>query len=176
MFLYPANQHSKSYAVRIFLRENNHGVRFWGSQPLMCTLWHLTYPIEAPWGPQPQIWSYAGRWRPLCHQSTDGHTSEPHTSWAWPQPENGKKQRNVKKTHLLTDRMSWNTKKTKTNLATNSHRPVKDTMHAQNGRLWWVDDGCAEERAENSTITNRECATIHVLYCQLVLTRLWAKI
>lgn len=62
-----------------------------------------------------------------------------------------------------------------TNLATNSHWPVKDTMHAQNCRLWWVDDGCAEERAENPAVTDGECAAIHIFHCQLVLTCLCTK-
>lgn len=85
-----------------------------------------------------------------------------------------KERRNVKKktsTYILY-KLKHNKSKPNTNLATNSHWPVKDTMHAQNGRLWRVDDGCAEERAKDSTITNSERATIHVLYGQLVLTRL----
>lgn len=100
--------------------------------------------------------------------------SEPHTSWAWPQPGNGERQRKVKMCTSTNSKVKHN--KLITNLATNSHWPIKDPMHAQNGWLWWVDDGGAEERAKNSTITDSERATIHILHCQLILTGLWAKI
>lgn len=179
MFLSLVNQHRKSYAVRISLREKDRCVTLWGSQPLMCAWWPLTYPREAPWGPQPQTWFYAERWRPLCRQLNDGHMSEPHTSWAWPQPDKTQRQtlwgRENTWKHLLIDRTDWNNKLI-TNLSTNSHWPVKNTMHAQNGWLWRVDDGCAKEWAENAAITDGECTTIHIFHCQLVLACLRVNI
>lgn len=60
-------------------------------------------------------------------------------------------------------------------LAIDGHRPVKDTMHAQDGRLWWVNDGCAKQRAEHATIANGERATVHIFNSKLIFTSLRNK-
>lgn len=57
-------------------------------------------------------------------------------------------------------------------LASNSNRPVKDAMHAQDGRLRRVDDGCSKQRSKYSTIADGECTTIHVLNGKLILASL----
>lgn len=61
------------------------------------------------------------------------------------------------------------------NLPSNGHGPVKDAMHAQNGRLWRVDDRCPKHRAEHPSITDGERATVHVLHSKFILTSLWEK-
>lgn len=45
----------------------------------------------APWGPPPQTWSCAGKWRPLFHRSDDDHMSAQHTSWDGSPPGQKKK-------------------------------------------------------------------------------------
>lgn len=57
-------------------------------------------------------------------------------------------------------------------LAVDGHRSIKDTMHAQDGRLWGVDDGCAKQGAKHATVADGEGASIHVLNCKLVFTSL----
>lgn len=59
-----------------------------------------------------------------------------------------------------------------TNLASDGHGPVKDAMHAQNGRLRRVDDGRPKHGAEHSSVADGEGAAVHVLHSQLVLTSL----
>ena len=54
-------------------------------------------------------------------------------------------------------------------------RPFKSSMHAQNGRLGWVDDGRAKEWAKHATIGDGESATIHVLHGELVLLGLFSQ-
>lgn len=76
--------------------------------------------------------------------------------------------------HLLTMSMGYNDhmfrdgKKTAmlqyTHLSILCHRTVKYSMHAQDGRLWRVDDGGAKERAKHPTIADGESATIHVFH------------
>lgn len=50
-----------------------------------------------------------------------------------------------------------------TDLSVDSHRPLEDAVHAQDGGLRRVDDGSAEQRAENAAVTDGERATVHVL-------------
>ena len=53
-----------------------------------------------------------------------------------------------------------------TYLPIDGDRPLKHAMHAEDGRLRWVDDGCAHEGAEHAAITDGERTPIHILYCQ----------
>ena len=39
---------------------------------------------------------------------------------------------------------------------------VEDAMHAKYGRLWWIDDWCAHHVAEDATIADCECTTVHI--------------
>ena len=57
-----------------------------------------------------------------------------------------------------------------TNLAPDGNRPVEDAVHAQDGRLWRVDDGCAEHGAKHPPVADGEGASVHVLHRQLVIT------
>ena len=47
-----------------------------------------------------------------------------------------------------------------------SHWSLLDGVHAEDCRLWKVDDGCTKQRSENATVRDGEGAPIHVLYCQ----------
>lgn len=60
----------------------------------------------------------------------------------------------------------------RTNLATDCHRLVKDAVHAQNGRLRWVDDGRPEQGAKHAAVADGESSSVHVLHCQLIFTSL----
>ena len=51
-----------------------------------------------------------------------------------------------------------------THLLVDCHWSVKDSVHPQNGRLGWVDDGCAIEGAKHSSIADSERPSIHVLH------------
>lgn len=57
-----------------------------------------------------------------------------------------------------------------THLAPNGHGPVKDAMHAQDGRLRGVDDGRVEHGSKHASVADGEGASVHVLHGQLVLT------
>lgn len=57
-------------------------------------------------------------------------------------------------------------------LAADGNGTVEDAVHAQDGRLWRVDDGRAEHGAEHAAVADSEGASVHVLNGQLVLTRL----
>lgn len=57
-------------------------------------------------------------------------------------------------------------------LAVDSDRPVEDTVHSQDGRLRWVDDGGAEHAAVDAAVTDRESSAVHVLDSDLVVTSL----
>lgn len=57
-------------------------------------------------------------------------------------------------------------------LASHSHRPVKDAMHAQNGRLRGVDNGCSKQWPKNSSIANGKSTTIHIFNGKFVLSGL----
>ncbi len=48
--------------------------------------------------------------------------------------------------------------------------PVKNTMHAQNGRLWQVDNRRAKQWAEDSTVADGEGTALHVLDRELVVS------
>lgn len=48
-------------------------------------------------------------------------------------------------------------------LSVPGNRSVEDSVHAQNGRLRWVDDGCSEEGPEYTSIADGEGAAIHIL-------------
>ena len=56
-------------------------------------------------------------------------------------------------------------------LSVQSDRSIENTMHAQNSRLRRVDDRGTEEGAENATVADCERSALHVLDCELVLTR-----
>lgn len=62
-----------------------------------------------------------------------------------------------------------------TNLATDCNGPVEDAMHAQDSRLWWIDNRCAEHGAEHAAITDGERSSVHILHGQLVLAGLKKK-
>ena len=48
-------------------------------------------------------------------------------------------------------------------------------MHAENGRLWGVDDGGSKEGPEDAPVGDGEGAAVHVLHGQLVLLGLVAQ-
>ena len=52
-------------------------------------------------------------------------------------------------------------------LSTDRHWTIKYAMHAENGRLWRIDDRCTQQRAKHTTVANGESATIHVFHCQV---------
>lgn len=57
-------------------------------------------------------------------------------------------------------------------LAIDGHRPLKDAMHAQNGRLWGIDDRCAKQGAEHTAVADGEGASIHILHSKLIFSSL----
>lgn len=57
-------------------------------------------------------------------------------------------------------------------LAIHGHGSVEDAMHAQDGRLRRVDDGCTKQGAEHTTIADGESAPIHILNSKLIFTSL----
>lgn len=57
-------------------------------------------------------------------------------------------------------------------LAVDGHRPVEDAVHAQNGGLRGVDDGCAEHGAEHAPVADGEGASVHIFNSELVVTSL----
>ena len=54
-------------------------------------------------------------------------------------------------------------------------RPLERPVHPEDGRLRWVDDGRAEERAEDAAVGDGEGASLHVLDGQRVLLGLLAE-
>ena len=60
-------------------------------------------------------------------------------------------------------------------LSVDGDGPVEDAVHAQDGRLWGVDDRGAHQRAENTAVTDGERAAVHVLDGQVTRTRLKQK-
>ncbi len=60
-------------------------------------------------------------------------------------------------------------------LAVAHHRPLKSPVHPEDGRLRRVDDGGSKERSEDAAVRDRECSTIHVLHCQLIVFGLLAE-
>lgn len=48
-------------------------------------------------------------------------------------------------------------------------------MHAQDGRLRWVNDGRAKHGAKHATIADGESASVHILDSELVFTSLRNK-
>lgn len=61
-------------------------------------------------------------------------------------------------------------------LASHSHWPIEDGMHAQDGRLGRVDNGCSKEGAENTSIANGESTTIHIFNGEFILPGLKTEI
>ena len=59
-----------------------------------------------------------------------------------------------------------------THLAADGYRPVEDTVHAQDGRLGWVDDGRAKHGTKHSSVTDGEGSSVHVLHSQHIITSL----
>lgn len=57
-------------------------------------------------------------------------------------------------------------------LAIDGHRSVEDAMHAQDGRLRGVDDGCAKQGAKHTTVADGEGASIHIFNSKLIVTSL----
>ena len=55
------------------------------------------------------------------------------------------------------------------NLATHYDWPHFRRVHTQNGALWHINDWCAHHAAENTTVSNRESTTYHVLNCDLAI-------
>ena len=47
-------------------------------------------------------------------------------------------------------------------LAVDGHRTVEDAMHAEDGRLGGVDDGCAKHGAKHAAIADGEGASVHI--------------
>lgn len=47
-------------------------------------------------------------------------------------------------------------------LSFDSNRTVKNAVHAKNSTLRWVDDRCAHQWTENTTVTDRKSAAVHV--------------
>lgn len=48
-------------------------------------------------------------------------------------------------------------------------------MHAQDGRLWGVNDGRAKQGAKHATVADGESASVHILDSELVFTSLRNK-
>ncbi len=48
-------------------------------------------------------------------------------------------------------------------------------MHAQDGRLWGVDDGCAKQGAKDAAVADGEGASVHVFNSELIITSLRHK-
>ena len=48
-------------------------------------------------------------------------------------------------------------------LAVPDNRPLKDAVHAKDGRLWGVDDGRPKEGTKDTTVADRESSAVHVL-------------
>lgn len=57
-------------------------------------------------------------------------------------------------------------------LAVDGHGSFEDAVHAQDGRLWGVDDGCAEQGAKHTAVADGERASIHILNSKLIFTSL----
>lgn len=63
-----------------------------------------------------------------------------------------------------------------TYFAPDCNRSVKDAMHAQDSWLRRVDDGRPKKGSKYATITDGECATIHILNGKLIFASLkWEK-
>lgn len=52
--------------------------------------------------------------------------------------------------------------------------PVKDPVHSQDGRLWGVDDRCAQEWTEHSAVADGESTAIHVFNRYLTYEKIQA--
>lgn len=57
-------------------------------------------------------------------------------------------------------------------LAIDGHGSVEDAMHAQDGRLWGVNDGRAKQGAKHATVADGEGASIHIFNSKLIFTSL----
>lgn len=57
-------------------------------------------------------------------------------------------------------------------LATDCDGPVEDAMHAQNSRLWRVDNRCTEHGSEHAAVADGEGSSVHVFHSQFILTGL----
>lgn len=55
-------------------------------------------------------------------------------------------------------------------LAHHSYRSVKNAVHAQDGRLRGVNDGCAKQGPKYTAITDCECASVHIFNGELIFT------
>ena len=87
----------------------------------------------------------------------------------------------VRDFHYLDSTLYWNlfgTLKTTpiwccpSHLPIDGNRSINDAMHAQDGRLWRVDDWCAKHRTKYPTVGDGECSPVHVFYGQGVITSL----
>lgn len=48
-------------------------------------------------------------------------------------------------------------------LSLDGNGPFEDSMHSQDCTLRWIDDGCAQQRSEYSTVRDGEGASVHIL-------------
>ncbi len=53
------------------------------------------------------------------------------------------------------------------NFAVNRNRSVKDAVHAENTRLWRVDDWSSKEGAKHAAVGDSEGAALHILNGEL---------
>ena len=59
-----------------------------------------------------------------------------------------------------------------THLALNGDGSVCNSVHAEDGRLWRVDDRSSEQTSVDAAIADRERSTRHIFDRNLVFTRL----
>lgn len=59
-------------------------------------------------------------------------------------------------------------------LAIDGHRSVEDAVHAQDGRLWGVDDGCTKHGAKHAAVADGKGASVHIFNSKLIFTSLRA--
>lgn len=60
-------------------------------------------------------------------------------------------------------------------LALDRHRSLKDAVHTENGALRRIDDRCAHQRAEHTTVADGERTAVHILDGDRVALRLLAE-
>lgn len=73
------------------------------------------------------------------------------------------------KTSLTSSCSCWDINGDGSYLASHDHWSINDGMHAQDGRLRGVDDGCSKERAKNTSIADGKSTTIHIFNGKFIL-------
>lgn len=63
----------------------------------------------------------------------------------------------------------------RTHLSRDSHWPVKDAVHSQDGGLRGIDDRGPKERSKDAAVADGEGAAVHVFNRQLILASLQRK-